>query len=90
MAGLTCAVKLHEAEVPFLLIEATDKLGGRVASDRYDNFILDRGFQVLLTAYPEAKKILDYSKLGLHAFYQALWCFVAANCTSWPIPFDIL
>ena len=55
--------------MPFLLIEASDRLGGRVASDRYDNFILDRGFQVLLTAYPEAKKILDYSKLGLHAFY---------------------
>ncbi|MBI2809319.1 MAG: FAD-dependent oxidoreductase [Candidatus Melainabacteria bacterium] len=87
MAGLTCAVKLHEAEVPFLLIEATDRLGGRVASDRYDNFILDRGFQVLLTAYPEAKKILDYSKLGLHAFYPGALIFSGGKLHKLVDPF---
>lgn len=69
LAGLTCAIKLHEAGVSFLLIEKSDRLGGRVASDRFENFILDHGFQVLLTAYPEAKKILDYRKLDLHSFY---------------------
>lgn len=75
LAGLTCAVKLHEADVPFLLIEATDRLGGRVASDRYDNFILDRGFQVYLTAYPEGRKLLDYTKLGLQPFYPGALVF---------------
>lgn len=87
LAGLTCAVKLHEAEVPFLLVEASDKLGGRVASDRYDNFILDRGFQVLLTAYPEAKKILDYSKLGLHAFYPGALVFRGGKLHKLADPF---
>lgn len=87
LAGLTCAVKLHEAEVPFLLVEATDKLGGRVASDRYDNFILDRGFQVLLTAYPEAKKMLDYSKLGLHAFYPGALVFRGGKLHKLADPF---
>lgn len=87
LAGLTCAVKLHEAEVPFLLIEATDKLGGRVASDRYDNFILDRGFQVLLTAYPESKKLLDYSKLGLHAFYPGALVFRGGKLHKLADPF---
>ncbi|CAN5620004.1 NAD(P)/FAD-dependent oxidoreductase [soil metagenome] len=87
LAGLTCAIKLHEAEVPFLLIEATEKLGGRVASDRYDNFILDRGFQVLLTAYPEAKKILDYPKLGLHAFYPGALIFRGGKLHKLADPF---
>ncbi|MBS1956359.1 MAG: FAD-dependent oxidoreductase [Cyanobacteria bacterium SZAS-4] len=87
LAGLTCAVKLHEAEVPFLLVEASDKLGGRVASDRYDNFILDRGFQVLLTAYPEAKRILDYSKLGLHAFYPGALVFRGGKLHKLADPF---
>ncbi len=87
LAGLTCAVKLHEAEVPFLLVEATDKLGGRLASDRYDNFILDRGFQVLLTAYPEAKKLLDYSKLGLHAFYPGALVFRGGKLHKLADPF---
>ncbi|MFN8552159.1 MAG: NAD(P)/FAD-dependent oxidoreductase [Candidatus Obscuribacterales bacterium] len=69
LAGLTCALKLHEVGVPFVLLEASDRTGGRVASDHYENFILDRGFQVYLTAYPEGRKILDYSKLSFHAFY---------------------
>lgn len=75
LAGLTCASNLHEAGVPFLLLEATDRLGGRVASDRFENFILDRGFQVYLTAYPEGRKALDYSKLDFHAFYPGALVF---------------
>jgi phytoene dehydrogenase-like protein len=33
-----------------------------------DGFLLDRGFQVLLTAYPEARRALDYGSLGLGGF----------------------
>jgi phytoene dehydrogenase-like protein len=33
------------------VLEATDRVGGRVATDEVDGFLLDRGFQVLLTAY---------------------------------------
>jgi protoporphyrinogen oxidase len=87
LAGLTCAVKLQEAEVPFLLIEASERLGGRVASDRYDNFILDLGFQVLLTAYPEARKILDYSKLGLHPFYPGALVYKSGKLHKLADPF---
>ena len=36
-----------------VLLEAGDAPGGRVRSDRVDGFTLDRGFQVLLTGYPE-------------------------------------
>jgi hypothetical protein len=34
-----------------------------------EGFLLDRGFQVLLTAYPEARRVLDYRALALQAFY---------------------
>jgi phytoene dehydrogenase-like protein len=87
LAGLTCAVKLHEAEVPFLLLEASDRFGGRVTSDRYENFILDRGFQVLLTAYPEAKQMLDYSKLGLHDFYPGALVYKGGKLHKLADPF---
>src|SRR3712207_7608332 len=35
----------------------------------FRSFLLDRGFQVLLTAYPEARDALDYRELELHPFY---------------------
>ena len=53
LAGLSCAATLHEAGAPVVVIESGDDVGGRVRTDEVDGFLLDRGFQVLLTAYPE-------------------------------------
>lgn len=68
LAGLCCARKLHAAGVPFRLLEASDAVGGRIRTDEVDGFRLDRGFQVFLTSYPEAKAILDYEALDLKSF----------------------
>ena len=68
MAGLTAARVLHQNGINFLLLEATDRVGGRVKTDQIDGYRLDHGFQVLLTAYPEAKKWLNYEKLHLKSF----------------------
>jgi hypothetical protein len=68
LAGLACAVALHEAGVPVSLYEASDGVGGRVRSDRVDGFTVDRGFQVALTAYPELHRRLDLAALDLQAF----------------------
>ena len=69
MAGLACAVTLHRSGVPFVLFDRDEKVGGRVQTDEIDGYRLDRGFQVLLTAYPEARKFLDYEKLELRKCY---------------------
>ena len=69
IAGLACAVTLHRANIPFLLFDRDNEVGGRVRTDEVDCYRLDRGFQVLLTAYPEAKRFLDYEKLDLQACY---------------------
>lgn len=68
LAGLTAAIELHRAGKKVLILEATDRVGGRIATDEVDGYLLDRGFQVLLTAYPETNKYLDYKKLGLQHF----------------------
>ena len=68
LAGLTCAKTLDSAGVEAILLEASDGVGGRVRTDEVDGFLLDRGFQVLLTAYPEAQQHLDYPALQLQAF----------------------
>ena len=69
LAGLACARRLHAAGRSFLICEAADRVGGRVATDLCDGYRLDRGFQVLLTAYPEARRLLDYEALDLRRFY---------------------
>jgi phytoene dehydrogenase-like protein len=68
LAGLCCARRLQQAGISFHILEASDGIGGRVRTDKVDGFLLDRGFQVLLTAYPEASRVLNYKKLGLMAF----------------------
>jgi phytoene dehydrogenase-like protein len=68
LAGLCCAIRLHQADRSVLLLEATDRVGGRVRSDVVDGFVLDHGFQVLLTAYPACRQLLDYDSLELRAF----------------------
>lgn len=65
LSGLSAAVHLHRQGRKVLILEASDRAGGRVKTDFVDGFILDRGFQVLLTAYPEAKKLLNYKDLQL-------------------------
>jgi phytoene dehydrogenase-like protein len=69
LAGLACARRLAAAGIGVRLFERADAVGGRVRTDLVRGFRLDRGFQVLLTAYPEARHALDYDALGLRAFY---------------------
>jgi phytoene dehydrogenase-like protein len=71
LAGLGCALRLRQVGVPYLIVEASDGVGGRVRTDIVDGFHLDRGFQILLTAYPEAERTLDYGPLDLRRFKHA-------------------
>lgn len=69
LAGLTCAKVLAEAGQKVLVLEASDRVGGRVRTDYHeDGYRLDRGFQVLFTAYAAAQRHLDYDRLKLRTF----------------------
>ncbi|XP_043696624.1 15-cis-phytoene desaturase, chloroplastic/chromoplastic [Telopea speciosissima] len=70
LAGLAAATRLNSENIPFILVEASDAVGGRVRTDVVDGFLLDRGFQIFITAYPEAQRILDYQALDLQKFYS--------------------
>ncbi len=68
LAGLSAARVLRNAGRDVVILEASDGVGGRVRTDVVDGFRLDRGFQVLLTAYPEVQRQLDVDALDLRAF----------------------
>ncbi|MTI22893.1 FAD-dependent oxidoreductase [Fulvivirga sp. RKSG066] len=68
VAGLVCAYELEKRNYRPLIIEASDRVGGRVKTTTIDGCPLDHGFQVLLTEYPEAKHYLDYDSLNLKYF----------------------
>jgi phytoene dehydrogenase-like protein len=68
VSGLCCALHLQRRGLRALLLEGDDEVGGRVRTDHVEGFLLDRGFQVLLTAYPEAQDMLDLEALRLGSF----------------------
>ena len=68
LAGLVAARTLGLNGIDSVILEASDGVGGRVRSDVVDGFVLDRGFQVLLTGYPEIHRHLDIAALDLRAF----------------------
>ena len=69
VSGLTCAALLHEAGQTVTLLEASDGVGGRIRTDRHpDGFLLDRGFQVILEAYPALQRQVDLTSLNPKPF----------------------
>lgn len=68
LAGLSASRYLTAAGFDVHVLEASDGVGGRVRTDHVDGFILDRGFQIMLTAYPELEKQFDVAALDLRPF----------------------
>ncbi|MEL6534361.1 MAG: NAD(P)/FAD-dependent oxidoreductase [Bacteroidota bacterium] len=68
ISGLASALHLERAGKRVLMLEASDRPGGRIKTDVVDGYRLDHGFQVLLTEYPEAKEQLNYNDLDLQTF----------------------
>ena len=62
-AGLRCAQVLAAAGITPLVVEASDRVGGRIATDEIDGYLIDRGFQLLNPSYPQARRALDLAEL---------------------------
>ena len=68
LSGLVAAKVLEQHGYHPTILEASDRAGGRVKTDKIEGHTLDHGFQVLLTSYPLAQKHLDYEQLNLQFF----------------------
>ncbi|MEI8293716.1 MAG: NAD(P)/FAD-dependent oxidoreductase [bacterium] len=63
LAGLACATQLHRQGADFLVVEAATTVGGRQRTTRRDGFLLDHGFQVVLSSYGVVSELCDVTKL---------------------------
>lgn len=94
LAGLAAANTLYRAGHAPLVIEASEGVGGRVRTDIVDGYRLDRGFQVLLTAYPELHTQFDLEALDLRRFEPGalVWDGASTHLVGDPIrrPFTTL
>ncbi|MCE7054537.1 FAD-dependent oxidoreductase [Algoriphagus sp. AGSA1] len=79
LAGLVAALELEKAGFSPVILEGTDGIGGRMKTDEVDGFLLDHGFQVLLTAYPEVKRYLNLAELNLKYFEPGAVIFGEGN-----------
>ena len=68
LAGLSAAREIQRHGLSVIVLESSDAVGGRVRTDLVDGFQLDRGFQVMLTAYPELQSQVDMRALDLRPF----------------------
>lgn len=68
MAGLVAAIDLTDAGLDVCLLERSQRPGGRVTTDHVEGFVVDRGFQVLNTSYPQVRRRLDLPSLDLRLF----------------------
>ena len=75
ISGLIAAINLEKEGYKPVILEKDHHVGGRVQTDVIDGYQLDRGFQVLLEAYPKAQEYLDYQALELQPLSSGAMLF---------------
>ncbi|MFD9006877.1 NAD(P)/FAD-dependent oxidoreductase [Streptomyces sp. NPDC059582] len=68
LAGLACAADLLSGGLDVKVLEASDEVGGRMRTDHHEGFVVDRGFQVFNTSYPQVRRRLPLPELWLRPF----------------------
>lgn len=68
MAGLACARTLQNTGNAVVVLEASDRVGGRLGSEQIDGSWLDLGFQVSMSNYHALESLVPRSVVPRHAF----------------------
>ena len=66
LSGLNCARILRSRGFDVIVLEKSNRVGGRVRTDVIDGFQLDHGFQVINPAYSELREIVSTHDLNFH------------------------
>jgi phytoene dehydrogenase-like protein len=63
LAGLAAARRLHAHGVQTIVLDARDRVGGRIETERVDRFLVDRGFPLLHVGDPATDRLYDLARL---------------------------
>lgn len=72
LAGLTCAIYLQRNGISVTVLEASDRVGGRVKTDSVNGFLFDHGFQVINPNYSEIKRLDALAGIEFHEIFTNL------------------
>lgn len=88
ITGLSAARLLSRKGVSFTLLEAASEIGGRVQSEYCDGYLLDKGFQILNTGYPEwENQQINIHALSLQSFASGAKIFQDGKVHTLADPF---
>ena len=82
LAGLTCAIYLQRSGVGVTVLEASDRVGGRVKTDSVNGFLFDHGFQVINPNYSEIKRLDALSGIEFFEIFNNLRIIENSNETK--------
>ena len=68
LSGLSAARTLQRSGQEVMVLEQASEIGGRVQTMDIDGYRVDKGFQVLLTAYQEAAEVWPEHEMDLFPF----------------------
>src|SRR5918996_474285 len=63
IAGLTAALELAEEGVPVTVVEAADRFGGKIATNRVDGLVVEAGADSFLSTKPAGLALVE--RLGI-------------------------
>jgi oxygen-dependent protoporphyrinogen oxidase len=88
IAGLAAAYELAARGIPFVLLEASERLGGLVRTDRVDGCTIDAGADSMLATKPAAIELCEELGLGPQLMTQTppRTAFVYARGSLHPLP----
>jgi hypothetical protein len=72
LAGLTCAIYLQRSGVEVTVLEASDRVGGRIKTDSVNGYFFDHGFQVINPSYSEIKRLDALSGIEFNQIFTNL------------------
>lgn len=73
IAGLTAAYRLSKLGVDVTVLEASERVGGRMSTDQRDGYLIDRGAQFLSDGYSVIRDLIGELGLGQHLTRVCGW-----------------
>ena len=79
IAGLVAAYELQKAGLSVTVIESSNKSGGRMISENFDDYIIDTGAQFLSSGYPILASLIKEFKIKSNFVPTSTYCGIIKN-----------